>query len=188
MLTVSAAAANLQIVPTTTRTAETSNNTSAPNGLSAATNGGAAYGNISKLPVKNLLYSGANPKVYASLMGWWGKSGHISIGENSQSPAVVKAQVEDMQSRGIDGAIFAWYGKGTFHDVVSQQLMVQAEAHPGFSFIIMIDQGTLQWDSMGMNATDAMIYHMTYLSQTYYNSPAYAKVNGRPIVLEFGTE
>lgn len=186
--TVSAAAANLKIVPTTTRTAETSNNTSAPNGISSATNGGVAYGNISKLPVKSLLYPGANPKVYASLMGWWGKSGHISIGENSQDPTVVKAQVEDMQSRGIDGAIFAWYGKGTFHDVVSQQLMAQSEAHPGFSFIIMIDQGTLQWDSMGMSATDAMIYHMNYLAQTYYNSPAYAKINGRPIVLEFGTE
>ncbi len=181
-------AANLKVAPTTTLAAETGNNTAAPNDISAATKGGAAYGNISKLPIKSLLYPGAGPKIYASLMGWWGKSGHISIGENSQDPAVVKAQVEDMQSRGIDGAIFAWYGKGTFHDVVSQQLMKQAEAHPGFSFIIMIDQGTLQWDSMGMSATDAMIYHMTYLSQEYYNSPAYAKVNGRPIVLEFGTE
>ena len=183
-----ASAANLKVVPTTTLAAETGNNTAAPNDISTATNGGAAYGNISKLPIKSLLYPGANPQLFASLMGWWGKSGHINIGENSQDPAVVKAQVEDMQSRGIDGAIFAWYGKGSYHDVVSQQLMAQAEAHPGFQFIIMIDQGTLQWYSAGMTPTQAMIYHMTYLSQTYYNSPAYAKVNGRPIVLEFGTE
>jgi PKD repeat protein len=186
--TSAAFAANLKVVPTTTLSAETGNNTAAPNGISAATNGGAAYGNISKLPIKSLLYPGASPKIYASLMGWWGKSGHISIGENSQDPAVVKAQVEDMQSRGIDGAIFAWYGKGSYHDLASQQLMKQAEAHAGFQFIIMIDQGTLQWYSSGMTPTQAMIYHMTYLSQEYYNSPAYAKVNGRPIVLEFGTE
>jgi PKD repeat protein len=184
----SAFAANLQIVPSTTRTIETSNNTSAPNSISSSTSGYAASGNISKLPIRSLLYPGATSKIYAALMGWWGKSGHISIGENSQDPAVVKKQVEDMQSRGIDGAILAWYGKGTFHDVVAQQLKTQAEAHQNFSFIIMIDQGTIQWDSMGMAPTDALIYHLNYMAQTYYSSPAYAKINGRPIVLEFNLE
>lgn len=188
VLCASAFAANLQIVPTTTHTAETSNNTSAPDGITAATKGYAASGNISKLPIKSLLYAGAAPKIYAALMGWWGKSGHISIGENSQDPAVVKAQVEDMQSRGIDGAIFAWYGKGTFQDGVALQLKAQAEAHQNFSFILMIDQGTIQWDSMGMSATDALIYHLNYMAQTYYASPAYAKINGRPVVLEFDLE
>lgn len=187
-LCTNAAAANLQIVPSTTHTAETSNNTSAPDAINATTRGYAVSGNMSKLPIKSLLYSGATPKIYAALMGWFGKSGHISVGYNSQDPAQVKKQVEDMQSRGIDGAIEAWYGQGSYEDVTAQQLKAQAEAHQNFSFILMIDQGAIQWYSHGLAPTDALIAHLNYMAQNYYSSPAYAKINGRPIVLEFDLE
>lgn len=188
VFSVSAAAANLQIVATTTHTAEVSNNTSAPDTINTSTRGYAASGSISKLPIKSLLYQGATPKIYAALMGWFGKASHLSVGYNSQDTTQVKKQVEDMQSRGIDGAILAWYGQGSYEDQTGLVLKTQAEAHPNFSFILMIDQGTIQWNSQGLAPTDAMIYHLNYMAQAYYPSPAYARINGRPVVLEFGTE
>ena len=96
--------------PTTTLSAETANNSSAPDSISTYTSQHAASGNVSKQPIRELLYAGANTKVYAALMGWFGKGGHISVGYDSRQAVQVKKQVEDMQSRGIDGAILAWYG------------------------------------------------------------------------------
>ena len=143
---------------------------------------------MSKVPIRSLLYAGSTTKVFAALMGWFGKSGHISVGYNSQSATQVQKQVEDMQSRGIDGAIIAWYGKNSYENKTTLQLMAQAEAHPSFQFAIMIDRGTLQWDSLGLPPTDALIAHLNYIADTYYSSPAYTKVNGRPIILEFALE
>ena len=174
--------------PDTTLAAQTANNTSASNAVGAYTNQHAASGNVSKVPMRSLLYSGANTKVFAALMGWFGKSGHISVGYSSQSATQVKKQVEDMQSRGIDGAIVAWYGKDSYENKTTLQLKTQAEAHPGFQFMIMIDHGTLQWDSMGLQPTDALIAHLNYIADTYYASPAYARVDGRPLVMEFALE
>jgi PKD repeat protein len=187
-ISISASAANLSIIPTTTHTAETSNNTSAPNGINASTRGYAVSGNISKMPIRSLLYPGANTKVFAALMGWFGKSSHIGVGYNSQDAAQVQKQVEDMQSRGIDGAILAWYGTGSYEDVTAQKLKTQAEAHPGFQFALMIDQGAIAWYSHGLAPTDALIAHLNYMAENYYSSPAYAKINGRPVVLEFNME
>ncbi|MCU1286160.1 MAG: hypothetical protein JWO13_2510 [Acidobacteriales bacterium] len=184
-----AGSAKLQITPTTTLAAETGNNTSASDTVGTLTQGYAASGNMSKLPIRSLTYPGANTKIYAALMGWFGKSSHISVGYKSSDANQVKKQVEDMQSRGIEGAIIAWYGAGTgMENITAQQLRLQAEAHPGFTFAIMVDQGTIQWNSMGLSPTDALIYHLNYVAQNYYPSTAYMRMNGRPVVFDFGLE
>lgn len=176
------------LVPTTTLTAESSNNTSAPNSISNSTNGIATSGNISKVPYRSAMYPGATTKIYTTLLGWFGESGHISVGYNSQDPTVVARQIEDMQSRGIDGTFLAWYGADAYEDVTAQALKQESELHPGFNFAIMIDHGTITWDSRGLSATDALIYHMNYIANQYYSSPAYLHVGGRPVVMEFGME
>ncbi|MCU1308267.1 MAG: hypothetical protein JWN45_2962 [Acidobacteriaceae bacterium] len=182
-------AAKLQITPTTTLAAETGNNTSASDSVGTFSRGYAATGNMSKLPIRSLVYPGANTKIYAALMGWFGASSHIPVGYKSNDPAQVKKQVEDMQSRGIEGAILAWYGAGgNMENLTAPLLRQQAEAHPGFTFAIMVDQGTIQWNSMGLSPTDALIYHLNYVAQNYYPSPAYMQMNGRPVVFEFGLE
>ncbi|MCU1311345.1 MAG: hypothetical protein JWO20_2470 [Candidatus Angelobacter sp.] len=182
-------AAKLQITPTTTLTAETGNNTSAADSVGTLTRGYAATGNMSKLPIRSLVYPGANTKIYAALMGWFGMSSHIPVGYKSNDPIQVQKQVEDMQSRGIEGAILAWYGAGSnMENLTAPLLRQQAEAHPGFTFAIMVDQGTIQWNSMGLSPTDALIYHLNYVAQNYYPSPAYMRMNGRPVVFEFGLE
>lgn len=181
------AQAQTALVPSTTLTAETSNNTSAPDTIGTYTQGHAASGNISKVPMRTLLYNGANTKVYAALMGWFGKSGHISVGYNSQDPAQLNKQMADMKSRGIDGTIFAWYGKDSYANQTSLVLKTAAEAND-VEFSLMIDRGTLDWDSMGLAPTDALIVHLNYMADTYYSSPMYTRINGRPVVYEFALE
>jgi PKD repeat protein len=181
------AQAQTTLVPTTTLTVETSNNTSAPDTIGTYTQGHAASGNISKVPMRTLLYSSANTKVYAALMGWFGKSGHINVGYSSQDLAQLNKQMADMKSRGIDGAIFAWYGKDSYANKTSLGLKTAAEAN-GVEFSLMIDRGTLDWDSMGLAPTDALIVHLNYMADTYYGSPMYTRINGRPVVYEFALE
>src|SRR6266567_9201579 len=127
----------------TTLQAETGNNTSATNSFAGQTNGNAGAGNVSKLPISSLLYSGATTKIYATWLGWFGLNNHISIGYNSDTAAQVQAQVADMMSRGMTGAIADWYGTAnTFIESATTLLRNEAEAHAGqFEFAIMEDKG-----------------------------------------------
>src|SRR6185437_2298802 len=95
---------------TTTLNAESANNTSAADSFTRQTNGNAGAGNVSKLPLRSLLYSGSSTKLYVTWLGWFGRADHMQVGYNSGDPAQVHRQVEDMLSRGIQGAIAAWYG------------------------------------------------------------------------------
>src|SRR5207248_6322072 len=63
----------------------------------------------------------------------------------SDDPRQVRRQVEDMISRGIDGAIVDWYG--TDHPDLgraSAEFRDAAESHGGFSFVISEDKGALK--------------------------------------------
>jgi hypothetical protein len=60
--------ASSYVVPTTTLAAQTSNNTSASNSFGSQSNGNRGAGNVSKVDVHTLLYSGATTKVYAHLL------------------------------------------------------------------------------------------------------------------------
>jgi hypothetical protein len=182
-------AQNVVVTPTTTLAAETGNNTSAPNSIGSSTKGIAASGNISKVPFRNAMYAGANTKVLTALMGWFADPDHISVGYDSRNAAQLGRQIDDMQSRGIDGTFLAWYGVDSFENTTAQALKQQSELRNGFNFAIMIDHGTIDWDTpSGMNPTQALIYHMNYVADNYFSSPAYLRVNGQPVIMEFGME
>src|SRR5215472_2516081 len=65
---------------TTTVQNETANNTSTANTFSARGNGDAGPGNVSKMPVQQLLYPGSTTRVFAHLQPWFGNSNHIDVG------------------------------------------------------------------------------------------------------------
>ena len=177
------------VVPTTTLAAQTANNTSASNSFTNQTNGNLAAGNISKVDVHSLLYSGADTKVYAHLLLWFGGSNHMNVGYNSNDAAQVHRQITDMISRGIQGVIIDWYGPNNRIDQATKLVMVEAEAHPGFTFAIMIDQGAIEWDSCsGCSPQQALIQQLQYIEQTYFSSPAYMKWQGKPVVTNFNID
>ncbi len=146
---------------TTTLQAETGNNTSAADSFVAQTNGNVSAGNVSKVPIRSLLYSGSATRIYATWLGWFGKPDHMSVGYNSADAGQVHRQVEDMISRGIQGAIAAWYGAAnTTIDASTMLLRNEAEAHPGqFEFAIMEDVGALGSAAIsnGCDVTDKLI-------------------------------
>ena len=177
------------VVPTTTLSAQTSNNTSAANSFSSQSNGNRGAGNVSKVDVHSLLYAGATTKVYAHLMLWFGGSSHMNIGYGSTDAAQVKRQINDMVSRGIDGVIVDWYGPNNSIDQATKLVMAEAENYPGFTFGIMIDQGAIQWYSCpGCSPQQALVNELQYMEHTYFSSPAYMIRQGQPMVTNFNVD
>src|ERR1700686_474280 len=177
------------VVPTTTLTAQTANNTSAANGFSTQTNGNSGTGNVSKVDVHSLLYSGATSKVYAHLVLWFGGSNHMNVGYSSADAVQVHKQITDMISRGVDGVILDWYGPNNSIDQAAKLVMAEAESHPGFTFAIMIDQGAIKWDSCaGCSPQQALVSQLQYIEQTYFPSPAYMTRQGHPVVTNFDVD
>src|SRR5512146_241475 len=92
-------------------------------------------------------------------------SGHVQVGYNSNDRAQVKAQIEDMISRGIDGVIHDWYGPGkSSDDIEVRNYITEAEQHPNFAVALMIDKGVLKWFSCypGCSATQAVLQTAQY--------------------------
>jgi hypothetical protein len=198
MLLVSsvAAFAATPFAPTTTLAAETGNNTSAAASFATQSNGNIGGANISKVPMRSLLYPGSTAKMYVHFVPWFGFGDHMNVGYTSNDVAQVQKQVADMLSRGFDGVVIDWYGRGTlnhnftFYDQATQELMREAEKHPGFTFAVMEDVGAIKQcaTTAGCNYTQMMIDDLNYANTTYWNSPAYLHYNGRPVVYFFGEE
>jgi len=177
------------VVPTTTLAAQTANNTSAADRFSAQSNGNAAAGSVSKVDIHSLLYPGATTKIYAHLLLWFGGTNHINVGYSSTDAKQVHRQITDMISRGIDGVIIDWYGPNNGIDQATKLVMTEAEAHPGFTFAIMVDQGAIKWNSCsGCSPQQALISQLQYVEQTYFSSPAYMTLAGRPVVTNFNLD
>jgi len=189
LLSATGVLAQNTVIPTTTLAAQTANNSSAANSFTLQTNGNIGANNVSKVDVHSLLYPGATTKIYAHLLLWFGESNHMSIGYSSTDPAQIHAQITDMISRGIDGVIIDWYGPNNNIDQATKLVMAEAETHPGFTFAIMIDQGAIEWYSCsGCSPQQALVTDLQYIEQTYFPSPAYMTLEGRPVVTNFNVD
>ena len=177
------------VAPTTTLAVQTTNNTSAANSFANQSNGNSGAANISKVDVHSLLYSGADTKVYAHLLLWFGGSNHMNVGYNSNDAGQVHRQITDMISRGINGVIIDWYGANNSIDDATKLVMAEAETHPGFTFAIMIDQGAIEWYSCsGCSPQQALVADLQYIEQNYFPSSAYMTMQGKPVVTDFNVD
>src|SRR4051812_35319265 len=145
---------------------------------------GSPYTNVSKLPISSLLYPGATTKIYVRFMPWFGEKNHTLAGYESDEPQQIRAQIDDMMSRGISGAFIAWYGQRDAHkDSVTGRFVQEAERRGGAFLFALSYSGTLDScaKSPGCDVTEAIVAEMNYASQHYMQSPAYVRVNGRPV-------
>jgi hypothetical protein len=173
----------------TTVASLTVNNTSTANNFASQSNGNFGASNVSKLDIHSLLYAGAQTKILAQLLLWFGQSGHMNVGYSSNDAAQVKRQIEDMISRGIDGVIVDWYGPSNTIDTATQLVMQEAEKHAGFSFAIMIDAGAIGSNGCnGCNPQQTLVNLMKYVEQHYFPSSAYLNVQGQPIITNFNID
>jgi len=178
--------------PTTTLAAETANNTSSSASFISQSNGNVGQANISKVPTQSLLYSGSTTPIYAHFMPWFGGSNHMNVGYASNDTAQVKRQVDDMLSRGIQGAIIDWYGPNfSREDQTTQYMRNEAQTRGGtFVFAVMYDGGALNscHATAGCDLTNQAISDLTYTYNNYEISPAYMRSNGQPVVFFFDAD
>jgi hypothetical protein len=180
----------VNVVPTTTLATETGNNTGTSNSFIAQTNGNLGPGNVSKVAVGPLI--GGNTPVFAHFMPWFGSPSHMNVGYDSADPAQIKTQVDDMISRGIQGAIVDWYGPDDNHgNTTTINLMTEAQSRNGeFSFAVMVDGGALAQCSItpACDLTTELVKDLNYAYSTFEGSSAYFHINGQPVVLFFDVE
>jgi hypothetical protein len=142
--------------------------------------------------LQTLLPPGSNTKIYVTLMGWFGKPDHMDVGYLSDDPAQIHRQVEDMISRGVQGAIMPWYGQAdTVIDTATQLLRNEAESDGGqFVFAVRENEAALASAAIanGCDVTDQLIADLTYINSQYESSPAYMRMNGRPVVFFFSVD
>jgi hypothetical protein len=171
---------------TTALARESGNNTSAARGSS---NGNAEPGNVSKLPIRSLLYPGATTTIVVRFMPWFGDKGHREYGYRSDDKKQVDRQVEDMMSRGIDAAVVDWYGpEAEMKNRVTEMLLRSAEEH-GFKIAVSEDAGALkECRQGGCDITQKLIADLRYAMEHFAKSSAYLRFNDRPLVTFFGLE
>jgi hypothetical protein len=171
------------LVPTTTMSHETANNTSASPSFLGQENGNATASNISKVPLRTLLPADYNGKIFVHYMPWWGNRSHPDIGYSEHDSDQIRRQVEDMISRGFDGVIVGEWNSSDFSRDTSDKLFRECEAH-SFLFAIQESKHAMQHG----NPTGKLIDDLNYAARKYFRSPAYYKVNGRPVVYFFDSK
>jgi hypothetical protein len=177
------------VLTSTTLKAQTANNTSASAAFQGMSNGNAPPSHVSKLPLRSLLYSGATTKIYARVVPFFLKSQkHVNVGYQSDDLGQAQRQVEDMMSRGIDGAIVDWYG--TENPDLGRAAFAfrdQAEKHPGFTFVISEDKGALKHcaKQQSCDLNQHLIDDLNYAYDNFENGASYLRQDGRPIVFFF---
>ena len=177
-------AGNLTITPTTTLAAETGNNTSAAKTFVTSTNGNLGAGNVSKRPLRDLIYPGFTGQVYVNWVPWWGQSNHINIGYSEANAAQLDAQVVDMMSRGVDGLIVDWWHAGQL-ETNTELMLTATQNHLPFTFALMYDASQLSGQT---DPTQRFINDLNFAAQYYYLSASYLRIGGRPVMVTFGIE
>ena len=112
------------------------NNTSAADSFVAQQNGNASASNVSKVSIRSALNTPASTPIWAHLMVWFGQPNHMNAGYDSADPNQAHKQLDDMQSRGIQGAIIDWYGTDASHaheDSAAVAVMQDAQGPCRFS-------------------------------------------------------
>ena len=192
-LFVLACALSISVISAAQITQSSSMDCSASNNTSASpkyrgSRGNAPPSHVSKLPIRSLLYPGAQTRIYARYMPWFGDPRHHDIGYRSDDAEQVARQVADMMSRGIQGAIVDWYGPKSGPKNDSTTLLMKEAERQGLEFAISEDAGALSDCKQGCDVTAHLISDLQYVAEHFEFSPAYVNFDGKPAIFFFGLE
>ena len=112
-------------------------------------------------------------------------------------PAVLEYHVLLMKLAGIDGVIVDWYGSADYFDyaTVNRNIarLFDYTRKAGLKFAICYEDQTIQRfiDGKRLTAADA-IHHaqqeMLYLQTNFFSDPSYFRLNGKPLLENFGPQ
>jgi hypothetical protein len=167
--------------PITTTSELLKNNTSASDTFAGWVNGNAAARRVSGIPL-------SLPQLkLVHRCDWWGGTNHPNIGINCADPVYCAKTAADMKARGLDGCFLDWYGLG--HNTDKSLLVLRPELEKqGLKFSLCVDAGTpaIKKATTDADRTTALLATLAYARKTYFSSPAYARVGGKPLILFFG--
>ena len=121
---------------------------------------------------------------------------HPQIGPyDSADTDVLKYQIMLMKMTGIQGVIFDWYGNDRLFDSMNinqnVERMVPLLERAGLKFALCYEDHTVPQEiKAGIIPAGGAVHHgqqlMLWLQSHYFNSPAYIRISGRPLLLTFG--
>lgn len=116
---------------------------------------------------------------------------------DSSDPAVLEYHVLLMKLAGIDGVIVDWYGSADYLDYgVNNQVtgkLFEFTRKAGLKFSICYEDQTVRHliDSGYLAASNAVPHaqqEMLYLQTNYFSDASYLRLNGKPVLLNFGPQ
>ena len=121
---------------------------------------------------------------------------HPLIGPyDSADPDALECQLLQMRLAGIDGVIADWYGIGdkADHPQIHHATLVlfDAAARYGLQFAACYEDRSLQllvdWQQLAPDqVTNRLTETLQWMQQTWFTQPHYARLDGRPLLLNFG--
>ncbi|HTB83607.1 MAG TPA: MBG domain-containing protein [Candidatus Sulfotelmatobacter sp.] len=149
-------------------------------------------GHVSHVDVHTLIPKRPDLRWFANGTCWWGEgpSHHIDNGTTNTTPAYAAAMVNDLASRGFNGLIFSWYGKGDQTDTVAKnvkQYLATNTVVTNFTITIMIVFG----DFVGGETTNNVLNNILYCETNYFNAvningaSTYENEKGHPLLMFF---
>jgi hypothetical protein len=145
-------------------------------------------GHVSYTDVHTLIPSRPDLRWFPNVLGWFGEGSHIDIGVNNNTTAYAAALVQSAESRGFNGLIYSWYGKGDQTDDVALKvqtyLQSSANTNKNFKYIIMFVMGFFKGGESLTNVETNLLYCKNqYFSDTNYETDPV--VGGNPLVMFF---
>ncbi len=100
---------------------------------------------------------------------------------DSHDPVVIDRHIDQANAHGLTGFIATWWGQGTYDDRAFVTLLERAEKK---NFKV-----TVYWETApgtGQRQVDQAISDLVYVLARYGSSPAFLKVEGKPVVFVYG--
>jgi len=116
---------------------------------------------------------------------------------DSSDPAVLEYHVLLMKLSGIDGVIVDWYGSANFLDYGANNQatlkLFQFARKAGLKFAICYEDQTIRHmeDGNFLSASNALPFaqqEMKYLQTNFFSDASYLRLNGQPVLLNFGPQ
>ena len=114
---------------------------------------------------------------------------------DSDDPDVLRCQVMLMKLAGIDGVIVDWYGHDDFMDYAvnnrNTEALLPVIRQAGMKLALCYEDQTVPKEIAGgvFPKADAVKHGqalMTWMQAHFFSSPAYIKIDNRPVLLSFG--